>query len=207
MGRTGPCHLAAPEGQVPRKAPSCPGHPSGHQSRDPSQAPPCYLWPTRMLGAELLLIKPLKHRQMWACSQFLHDSGWTLLKMVQLKGALEVVLSSPLHSLPTPPHPFLDPFLPPSPSPQQQAHAGTLSRGLDIPAPGAEDQTRTGVPSATPIVQPSRAVTHTHLPPPRAVSFRVLRWEVQECERGGRGACMGGADPLYSHHQKQSFIM
>lgn len=61
-----------------------------------------YLQPTRMLGAELLLIKPFKHRQMWACSQFLHDSGWALLKMVQLKGALEVVLSSPLHSLPTP---------------------------------------------------------------------------------------------------------
>lgn len=102
MGRTGPCHLATPEGQVPRKAPSCPGHPSGHQSRVPSQAPPPYLRPTRMLGAELLLIKPFKHRQMWACSQFLHDSGWALLKMVQLKGALEVVLSSPLHSLPTP---------------------------------------------------------------------------------------------------------
>ena len=57
--------------------------------------------PPPMPGAELLLIKPFEHRQMWACSQFLHDSGLALLKMVQLKGALEVVLSSPLHSLPT----------------------------------------------------------------------------------------------------------
>lgn len=86
---------------MPRKAPSCPGHPSGHQSRDLSQAPRPHLRPIRMPGAELLLIKPFEHRQMWACSQFLHDSGLALLKMVQLKGALEVVLSSPLHSLPT----------------------------------------------------------------------------------------------------------
>lgn len=167
MGRTGPCHLATPEGQVPRKAPSCPGHPSGHQSRVPSQAPPPYLRPTRMLGAELLLIKPFKHRQMWACSQFLHDSGWALLKMVQLKGALEVVLSSPLHSLPTPasfPVSFPASFPPPLPvaSPcwhliMWAGHPCTRHRGPD-------PDWRFPVP--TPIDHPtsSRAVTHTHLP-------------------------------------------
>ena len=160
---------------MPRKAPSCPGHPSGHQSRDPSQAPPCYLWPTRMLGAELLLIKPLKHRQMWACSQFLHDSGWTLLKMVQLKGALEVVLSSPLHSLPTPPHPFLYPFLPPSLPPAASpcwhlitwaGHPCTRRRGPD---PDWRSQCHPHCPAQqschtyTPPTPPSRQLSGTQM--------------------------------------------
>lgn len=151
---------------MPRKAPSCPGHPSGHQSRDPLQAPLPHLRPTRMLGAELLLMKPFKQRQMWACSQFLHDSGWALLKMVQLKGALEVVLSSPLHSLPTPRilSCILSCLLPPIPAASPcwplfmwAGHPCTRHRGPD-------PDWRFPVP--TPIVQTpsSKAVTHTHLP-------------------------------------------
>lgn len=180
-----------------QKAPSRPEHPSGHQSQGPFTGISLVQGgPARVAGAERLLTKPSEHGPMWAHGQLLHNSGLALLKMVQLKGALEVVLSSP----PQPSH------LPASfPASWQQAHGGTLSCGLDISAWGAEDQT--SVSQRPHIVPLPGAVTHISPPTPRAVSSQMPRWEAQECERGDVEPSTVGADPFYSRHQKPSFII